>query len=146
LLNWIKKLFKTMHRQNQLTASGYTRSMQRIRNGFLKAVRHPPPRGDAYTLANRFKGKRAQSYFTFLTTPGVEPTNNLTEQALRQIVIDKRITQGTRGKTGRYWYERIWSIVATCSQQGQSVYDFLLDALNAYFQHKPAPSLLPLKS
>ena len=34
-------------------------------------------------------------YFRFITTPGVEPTNDLAEQAIRFVVIDRRITQGT---------------------------------------------------
>ena len=49
-------------------------------------------------LASRFRGRDADHYFTFLTRPGVEPTNNLTEQAIRHVVIDRRVTQGTRGE------------------------------------------------
>lgn len=37
--------------------------------------------------------RRAESYFRFITTPGIEPTNNLAEQAIRFVVIDRRITQ-----------------------------------------------------
>ena len=29
---------------------------------------------------------------TFITTPAVEPTNNLAEQAIRYVVIDRHIT------------------------------------------------------
>jgi hypothetical protein len=64
-------------------------------------------------LADRFK-KHGDSYFTFLTTPGVEPTNNRTEQAIRHVVIDRRITQGTRGHRGQRWCERAWTTLATC--------------------------------
>ena len=32
----------------------------------------------------------------FITTPGVEPTNNLAEQAIRFVVIDRMVTQGSR--------------------------------------------------
>ena len=52
-------------------------------------------------LAERFRGGQADNYFLFLTTPGIEPTNNQTEQAIRHIVIDRHITQGTRGKRGQ---------------------------------------------
>ena len=37
----------------------------------------------------------------FLTMAGIEPTNNQTEQAIRHVVIDRHITQGTRGSRGR---------------------------------------------
>jgi transposase len=73
---------------------------------------------------------------------GIEPTNNQTEQAIRHLVIDRHITQGTRGKRGQRWCERVWTVIATCRQQGRRVFAFFCDALNAHFQQKPAPSLL----
>ena len=93
-------------------------------------------------MAERFR-KHADAYFRFITTPGVEPTNNLAEQALRFVVIQRRITQGTRGAAGRAWCERIWTAAATCRQQGRSAFDFLCRALHAHLAGQPAPSLLP---
>ena len=100
LLLWIRQLFDTWHRAAQRTPAGFARAMDRIRRGFLQAVRRPPARSEARTLAKRFRGGQADNYFLFLTTPGIEPTNNQTEQAIRHIVIDRHITQGTRGKRG----------------------------------------------
>ncbi len=143
LLGWIRKLFATWHRAEHMTQAGFARSMDRIRRGFLKAVRRPPPRAEAQTLAERFRGDAADNYFRFLTTPGIEPTNNQTEQAIRHIVIDRHITQGTRGRRGQRWCERVWTMIATCRQQGRRVFEFFCDAINAHFRHEPAPSLLP---
>ncbi len=84
------------------------------------------------------------AYFRFITTPGVEPTNNPAEQAIRFVVIDRRITQGTRSVKGRRWCERIWTVLATCAQQGRSAFAYLRDAIYAYFQRHPAPLLLPI--
>ena len=72
----------------------------------------------------------------------MEPTNNLAEQAIRFVVIDRHITQGTRSPGGRRWSERIWTVIATCIQQGKSVYQFLCAAVGAWFMSEPAPSLL----
>jgi len=116
--------------------------MDRIRRAFLRAVRRPPDRREARTLADRFR-KHGSSYFTFLTSPGVEPTNNLTEQSIRHVVIDRRITQGTRGPVGRRWCERIWTLLATCAQQSRSAFAFLADSVAAHLGHQPLPSLLP---
>jgi hypothetical protein len=69
--------------------------------------------------------------------------HSLAEQAIRFVVIDRRITQGTRGETGQRWSERIWTTIATCTQQGRSVFDFLNEAVGAHFEGKVAPSLLP---
>ena len=83
-----------------------------------------------------------ESYFTFVTTPGVEPTNNLAEQAIRFVVIDRHITQGTRSESGQRWCERIWTVIATCTQQGRSVFEYLHAAVKAYFGDGAVPSLL----
>ena len=93
-------------------------------------------------LAKRF-AVHGESYFRFITTPGVEPTNNLAEQAIRFVVIDRLITQGTRSERGNRWCERIWTVVATCGQQGRSVFEYLEAAVTAWFHGEEAPSLLP---
>ena len=72
----------------------------------------------------------------------MEPTNNLTEQAIRHVVIDRRVPQGTRGDDGMRWCERAWSVLATCAQQGRRAFQFFHDALLAQFTTQPAPSLL----
>ncbi len=99
------------------------------------------------TRASRNLAKRleshGESYFRFITTPGVEPTNNLAEQAIRFVVIDRLITQGTRSERGDRWCERIWTVMATCSQQGRSVFAYLEAAVTAWFHGEEAPSLLP---
>jgi transposase len=142
LLPWVRQLFETWHRAESMTAAGFARAMDRIRRGFLQAVRRPPQRAEAQNLAERFRGAEADNYFRFLTTPGIEPTNNQTEQAIRHIVIDRHITQGTRGSRGQRWCERVWTILATCRQQKRRVFEFFCQALNAHFQQKAAPSLL----
>ena len=76
-------------------------------------------------------------------TPGIEPTNNLAEQTIRFAVIDRRITQGTRSEKGRRWCERIWTVLATCEQQGVSAFHFIRDAVQAFFTGAPAPRLAP---
>jgi transposase len=142
LLWWIRELFDIWHRASYMTQARFARSMDQIQRGFLKVVRHAPWRAEAQTLAKRFRGRQADNYFRFLTTPGIEPTNNQTEQAIRHIVIDRHITQGTRGKRGQRWCERVWTMIATCRQQSRRVFEFFCSAINAHFQQEAAPSLL----
>jgi transposase len=108
----------------------------------LKVARRPPRRTEAQNIAERFR-QHAEHYFRFRETPGVEPTNNAMEQRFRFVVIDRKITQGTRGPTGRRWCERIWTVLATCAQQGRSAFDFLHASLAAHFTGQPPPPLLP---
>ncbi len=142
LLGWVRQLFETWHRAAAMTPAGLARSMDRLRREFLRAVRRPPGRSEAQTLAERFRAREADNYFHFLTRPGIEPTNNQTEQAIRHIVIDRHITQGTRSSRGQRWCERVWTVLATCCQQKRRVFDFFCNALNAHFRREAAPSLL----
>jgi transposase len=114
---------------------------------FLQKVRRPPEYGDARTLAKRFRGRAGeQAYFLFLDAPGVEPTNNRTEQAIRHVVIDRRVTQGTRSHAGMRFCERAWTVVATCARQSRSVYQFFLDAIQATYTGSSYPALIPEKA
>lgn len=84
----------------------------------------------------------SQDYFRFMFAESVEPTNNHSEQQIRQCVIDRRITQGTRSDAGMRYHERMWSMIATCKKQNRSVFAFLQDSIAAKLAGTPAPSLL----
>jgi transposase len=140
----LRALFAVIHQRESLAGVPFETALAAARDQVLRvATEDVPATRHAQNLAQRFR-KHGESYFRFVTTPGIEPTNNLAEQAIRFVVIDRHITQGTRGKTGRQWCERIWTVIATCAQQGRSVWDFLDAAIQAYFSGAKAPSLLPL--
>lgn len=144
LLDELRKLFRVIHRRDGMTSKQFQRGLERARKQVLKVGRRAPPRNEAQNLAARFR-KHGDAYFRFITTPGLEPTNNLAEQAMRFLVIDRRITQGTRSERGRQWCERIWTVIATLTQQGRSVFTYLRDAIHAYLNNEPTPALLPAK-
>jgi transposase len=141
LLDRLRRLFRVIHRRDEMRPDRFQRALERERKEIVRAARHPPWTAEAHNMAERFRW-HADAYFRFITTPGVEPTNNLAEQALRFVVIQRRITQGTRGPAGRAWCERVWTAASTCRQQGRSAFDFLYRALDAHFTAQPAPSLL----
>ena len=139
----LRKLFAVIHRRETLTAAGFQTALEAARQGVLLAgTTRVPDTKHARNLAQRFR-ENGEAYFRFITTPGIEATNNLAEQAIRFVVIDRRITQGTRSETGRHWCERIWTVIATCAQHGRSVYQFLLDSVQSHFRGAAPPSLLP---
>ena len=144
LLSVLREMFGVIHRRGEMTPRGFRRSLRAAKGKILKqGTRRVPETREAQNLAKRFR-KHGEAYFRFITTPGVEPTNNLAEQAIRFVVIDRRVTQGTRGEKGRKWCERIWTVVATCARQGRSAYEFILAAVRAHFAGEQAPSLLPM--
>ena len=71
--------------------------------------------------------KQSPSYqlrrdFRFMFAEGVEPTNNHSEQQIRHCVIDRKITQGTRGELGQRCHERMWTAIATCKKQKRNFF------------------------
>ena len=141
LLDQLKCLFRLIHRRDQLAPDTFQRRLEQIRDDFLQKARRTKAGGAAATLAKRFR-IYGRDYFTFITCPDIEPTNNVAERALRFCVIDRRTTQGTRGRKGQQWCERFWTIRQTCHQQGLSVCRFIQQAVHASFQGATAPSLL----
>jgi transposase len=79
----------------------------------------------------------------FCEAPGVQPTNNAAERALRHGVILRKVNGGTKSDAGSRFIERVLSVRETCRLQGRSALDYMTDALTANHHGLPAPSLLP---
>ncbi len=143
VLKRLRALFAVIHRRDQYTAKTFQVHLENAGDElWAEVVWRVPNTTEARNLADRFE-KHGESYLRFITTPGIEPTNNLAEQAIRFVVIDRKVTQGTRGDKGQRWLERIWTVIATCAQTGRSVFTFLHESLSAYFAGQATPNLLP---
>lgn len=144
LLEHLRKLFGVIHRREAYASeASFHNTLTAVRNNLVAdAILELVDTREAKNLADRFV-THLDSYFRFITTPGIEPTNNLAEQAIRFVAIHRRLTQGTRSDRGQRWCERIWTVVVSCSQRGLSVFDFLLEAVQAHFQGINPPGLLP---
>lgn len=145
LLRGMRHLFQVFHDCAYEPAEVFKLKLDRERQKITAmALDEVPATQEAQNMAKRFLN-HGLAYFEFITTPGLDPTNNLAEQAIRFVVIDRLVTQGTRSEKGRKWCERIWSVMATCAQQGRSAFNFILETIEAYLSNRPTPSLLPLK-
>jgi transposase len=142
LLKQMKKLFKTLHNQGNTTLQQRFTRLKRVEENFLQQVRKPPDHKLARKLFRRFRDDRADHYFRFVILPEVEPTNNATERAIRSVVIDRKVTQGTRGESGMRWSERVWTAIATCHKQNRSVLHYFHETILANWYNQPTPALL----
>ena len=152
LLEALKGLFAILHRKDQMSEKTFKRKLTEAEEKIWETVlaprssparfggRHPPRLVE--NMVVRFINY-GEGYFRFITSPGVEPTNNSAEQALRFVVIDRLITQGTRSLRGRLASERLWTVLATCRIQKRSAFQWMLQAITAHYKKQPAPSLLP---
>ncbi len=82
--------------------------------------------------------------WTFAGSPGVEPTNNAAERALRHAVCWRKTSHGTASAGGSRFVERMLTVVGSCRQQGRDVLAFLTDCVRAERDGSARPSLLPV--
>ena len=142
ILKSLRDMFHVIHRRGAMTPSGFERRLKETGHDPLWQATHDvPATREATNLARRCEN-HGESYIQFMTTPDVDPTNNMAEQAIRFVVIDRHVTQGSRREAGQRWLERMWTTIATCTQQGRSVFDFLVQSVVAHFSGTEAPSLI----
>jgi transposase len=87
--------------------------------------------------------EKEDALWTFVFVEGVEPTNNAAERILRQAVLWRKKSFGTRSPLGSRYVERLLTVVATCRLQGRNVLEYLTAACQAAARRQPPPSLLP---
>ena len=77
----------------------------------------------------------------YLRSPDYPMTNNPAEEALRSLVIARKLCFGSRSEYGRAWRAEIQSCIETLHRQGSSILDFLADAIRAYRYRNPCPDI-----
>ena len=105
-------------------------------NAARKSTRTKYHRGIANNLL-----KIWPALWTFVTVPGVQPTNNAAERALRGPVIHRKLSHGTQSNDGERFIERALSASVTCRLQQRSLYTYLRELLTAQAQGDPLPTL-----
>ena len=87
------------------------------------------------TAANRRLAKHLRHeqpwLFTFLHCPGIDPTNNAAERALRPAVIARKTWGGNRTEPGAGAQQILMSILRTCHQQGKDSFRRIVGLLRS---------------
>ena len=86
-----------------------------------EALRHWISKEYSIEIVRKFIGKINNGFeywFTFIINPGVEPTNNRAERALRPHVVLRKILGTLRNDKGTSIHERIMTTLATWGQKG----------------------------
>jgi len=140
------RMFGLWHkvRDGPLDRRAFQGSVQPIRKAIEALLR----RGAACDHAKTKKTckrilKRKAALWTFVDVPGVEPTNNAAEGAVRPAVLWRKQSFGTQTERGSEFVERMLTVCGTCKLQGRNVLDYLVQAIQAKLLGQAAPSLLP---
>jgi len=100
LLRQFKRLFYFWHFRHTMPRERYDQAIAAILKKLRALASEKQLPRKSQNVATRLD-KHWSSYLRFLADPLIEPTNNLAEQTVRAVVIDRRITQGTRSEWGR---------------------------------------------
>ncbi len=85
----------------------------------------------------------APALWTFVRVPGVEPTNNAAERAIRPGVLWRKGSFGSHSPAGSRFVERMMTVAATLKQQDRNVVAYVTLACEAARRGEPGPTLLP---
>lgn len=154
LLRRQRRLFRWWHRVRDGTMSRQQLilAVESLRAGFKAelevAAALPISRTEKSPLAKTVRTaqkllKIETALWTFVMIEGVEPTNNLAEQALRSAVIWRRTSFGSQSQAGSEFVSRILTVVASLKAQKRNPLDYLTEACLKKRLGQIVPSLLP---
>jgi transposase len=130
--------------QGRSGGDAFEQLQRRLRRSLETGVAQTACKRTAAVCANLLKLWPA--LWTFADDPQVQPTNNAAEQALRGIVIKRKISGPTRSRRGDDFIARGFSAWETCRRQGRDFNGFLHHCLLAWIDKTEPPSLLPAPS
>jgi transposase len=136
---WAWEIFQhTGDRQElQLAVSALQHEFKPLMRRYAgKAPRNKYCRGMARNLL-----KAWPALWTFAKHPGIEPTNNHAERALRSAVIYRKLSLGSQSSNGEQRTAQLLSAHTTCRLQHRSLFVYLTDALAAHARGDPVPLL-----
>ena len=145
LLDISRQIFHEVHRRTKSNEQEVSWNLRLLEIRMLEAATYNVPENNScQNVANRFISF-GDCYFRFITDSTIPPTNNHAERQIRPVAIERYITHGCGTQTGEHFVERLWTVLATCRQQGRDVLHFLKESLTAYIIGTRYPSLLPTK-
>jgi transposase len=136
---WAWEVFAHTHDRRELkrTIGSLQRTCKPVIRGYAsKRARNRHCRGMARNLL-----KAWPALWTFAKHPGVQPTNNHAERALRGAVIYRKLSLGSQSEQGERRIERLLSASVTCRLQRRSLFAYLTEAISAHARGDPIPVL-----
>jgi transposase len=145
LIELTNRMFRFWHavRDGRLCREMFVCHMDFLGARIVQTLRQGSECGESHT-ANTCRNvlKMRQALWTFVETPGIEPTNNLAERTLRHYVMWRKISLGTQSRRGSEYVARRMTVVGSCKLQGRNILDFVTQAVRAHWGNGKAPSLV----
>ena len=141
----LQQLFVDKHRMDRREISintwrQYGYQMWQHIEGYVEEVLTRKP-GEKVARFLRKMQKGWKHFKAYLRSPDHPMTNNPAEEALRSLVIARKLCFGSRSEYGKDWRAAIQSCVETLRRQGMSILDFISDAIRAYRYDSSCPNI-----
>ena len=147
---WARSLYRSLFAdrsafvEDRSSLRTYQRRTRRMQSGF----------GDLLTQATGSADLRVQrmckgidslwpALWTYLDVPGVEPTNNVAERAIRPAVLWRKGSFGTQSGSGARFAGAMLTVAATCRMHGLDLFAYLAGVCTASMADLAVPQLLP---
>jgi transposase len=128
--------------RGQLWGAAYGAAVRKVEAACDALLATPVEGAEASRLWVRFRDHR-EHLFVFLYDPAVPPTNNASEQALRNSVVHRKVTGGFRSEWGADAHAIVTTVLDTARRRGHDLLTTLHAALGA---PTAIPSGLPILS
>lgn len=116
--------------RGELRGAAYTAAVAAIERCCDALLATPVEGAEASRLWVRFRAHR-EHLFVFLYAPAVPPTNNASEQALRNSVVHRKVTGGFRSDWGADAHAIVTTVLDTARKRGEHLLTTLQAALGS---------------
>lgn len=130
VMAWVKRgcAFHRQRKQGLLSEVEVAAEKQGLREELTRLEQAPVDHPKAATLQQRLRTYPGE-WLVFLDHPEVPPTNNLAEQALRPLVILRKLTYGSRSPAGAERLANLLTVLETAKRHGHDGVAFLYGLL-----------------
>lgn len=137
----IQAMLELKQRREELAPSTYKRKVRQLEKQLAELGHTTWNDCDADRLSARLV-KHQHQLTTFLHRPEVDGTNNAAERALRPAVVMRKITGGSRSRSGAKAWAILASILRSGQQQNQNAMELMKRLLRGAWSGKPLPLLV----
>jgi hypothetical protein len=125
VMAWAKRCCRWHRRWKAASGPEKDREAAWLREEQARLESVPLDSKKASTLQGRIR-RYSGEWLTFLDHPGVSPTNNLAEQAIRFLVVLRKLTFGSRTRAGARRTGAMMTVIQTAKRQGKNTIHFLV--------------------
>lgn len=128
VIQWVKRGCAWYRTRKKHARPAHDSEAEWLRQELDRLEQMPTDSDRAARLQKRLRRYHAQ-WLTFLDHPGIPPTNNLAEQAVRALVILRKLTFGSRTRAGAKRLGTLLTVIETAKRQGKNSLKFLVTLL-----------------